>query len=226
MADTIGAAAGRSGAAGLLALQTGCAPLSDTVVSRRDAERDCSGVAAAVIDLLGRSPQITDVVIAGRWALMAEGTRYGHESGEAVFLSDTEAPAPSLANNPEVFARALRRSVDAVLAQGKRVWLVASVPEVGWDVPSVLARSHRFGRVPPAAPTRAEFAARQAHVIPVLDELAALPGVVVLRPDTILCDEVRCGVTRDGLPLYFDSHHLTLRGSALLEPLFEPVFAR
>jgi hypothetical protein len=80
--------------------------------------------------------------------------------------------------------------------------------------------------VPPAAPTRAEFAARQAHVFPLLDELDALPGVVLLRPDTILCDEMRCGVTRDGLPLYFDSHHLTLRGSALLEPLFEPIFAR
>jgi hypothetical protein len=33
-------------------------------------------------------------------------------------------------------------------------------------------------------------------------------------------------VTRDGLPLYFDSNHLTLRGGALLEPLFAQVFAR
>ncbi len=226
MADAIGAAAERSGVAGLLALQTGCAPLSATGIARRDADRDCSGVAAAVVDLLGRSPQITDVVIAGRWALMAEGTRYGHESGEAVFLTDADAPAPSLAHNPAVLARALRRSIDAVLAQGKRVWLVASIPEVGWDVPSVLARSHRFGRVPPAAPTRAEFAARQAHVFSLFDELDALPGVVVLRPDTLLCDEVRCDVTRDGLPLYFDSHHLTLRGSRLLQPLFEPIFVR
>jgi peptidoglycan/LPS O-acetylase OafA/YrhL len=226
MADAIGAAAGRSGVAGLLALQTGCAPLSDTGISRRDAERDCSGVAAAVIDLLERSPQVTDVVIAGRWGLMAEGTRYGHEAGENVFLTDSVAPVPSLANNPQVFARALRRSVAAVLAQGKRVWLVASVPEVGWDVPSVLARSHRFDRVPPPAPTRTEFAARQAHVMQVLAELDALPGVVVVHPAAVLCDEARCAVTREGLPLYFDSHHLTLRGSGLLEPLFEPIFTR
>ena len=65
---------------------------------------------------------------------MAEGTRYGHESGETVFLTDSTAPMRSLAENHRVFERALRRSVEALLAQGKRVWMVAAVPEVGWDV--------------------------------------------------------------------------------------------
>jgi hypothetical protein len=106
------------------------------------------------------------------------------------------------------------------------VWLVASVPEVGWDVPSVLARSQRFGRVPPDPPTRAEYTARQEHVLAVLNELDTLPGVVVLRPDAVLCRDMRCAVTRDGLPLYFDSHHLTLRGGSLLEPLFAQIFTR
>jgi hypothetical protein len=100
------------------------------------------------------------------------------------------------------------------------------VPEVGWNVPSVLARSQRFGRVPPAAPTRAEYAARQAFVLATLDEFEALPGVEVLRPDTLLCRDVHCDVTRDGMPLYFDSHHLTLRGGTMLEPLFAEIFSR
>ena len=226
MADAIGAAAAHANAAGLLALRPGCAPLRDAEVAGQDAEHDCNAFSEAVLELLGRSPGITDVVLAGRWALLAEGTRYGHESGENVILTDPHSKERSLANNQEVFERALRRSVTALLAQGKRVWLVASVPEVGWDVPSVLARSQRFGRMPPDAPTRAEYAARQQHVLAVLDELDALPGVVVLRPDAVLCRDVRCAVTRDGLPLYFDSHHLTLRGGSLLEPLFAKIFAR
>ena len=169
---------------------------------------------------------MTDVVLAGRWALLAEGTRFGRESGETVHLSDSSTSGRSLAENHRVFARALRGSVEALVAQGKRVWIVAAVPEVGWNVPSVLARSQRFGRVPPAAPTRAEYVTRQAFVLSTLDGLDTLPGVEVLRPDALLCRDVHCDVTRDGMPLYFDSHHLTLRGGTMLEPLFAKIFTR
>jgi len=226
MADAIGVAAQDAGAAGLLALRPGCAPLRHTEVSGHDAEHDCSAFNEAVLELLGRTPEVTDVVLAGRWALLAEGTRYGHESGEPVYLSDPDSSGRSVAENRRVFARALSSSVAAIRAQGKRVWLVAAVPEVGWNVPSTLARAHRFGRTPPAAPTAAEYATRQAYVLSVLAELDALPGVTVLRPDEVLCRSARCEVTHDGLPLYFDSHHLTLRGGAALEPLFAEIFTR
>jgi len=226
MADAIGAAGALAGAAGLLALRPGCAPLRDAEVSGHDAEHDCSAFTDAVLALAARSPGVTDVVLAGRWALLAEGTRFGRESGETVYLSDSATAERSLAENHRVFERALRDSVEALVAQGKRVWIVAAVPEVGWNVPSVLARSQRFGRVPPAAPTRAEYATRQAFVLATLDELEALPGVEVLRPDALLCRDVHCDVTRDGLPLYFDSHHLTLRGGTTLEPLFAEIFSR
>jgi hypothetical protein len=63
-------------------------------------------------------------------------------------------------------------------------------------------------------------------VLATLDELDALPGVEVLRPDAMLCRDVRCDVTRDGLPLYFDSHHLTRLGGTTLEPLFANIFTR
>jgi hypothetical protein len=47
-----------------------------------------------------------------------------------------------------------------------------------------------------------------------------------LRPDALLCRDVHCDVTRDGLPLYFDSHHLTRLGGTTLEPLFVNIFTR
>ncbi len=59
-----------------------------------------------------------------------------------------------------------------------------------------------------------------------LARLDARPGVVVLRPDAVMCGPDRCEVTRDGLPLYFDSHHLSRLGTQLLEPMFDEVFAR
>jgi hypothetical protein len=50
--------------------------------------------------------------------------------------------------------------------------------------------------------------------------------VEILQPDAVLCPGERCSVVHDGRPLYFDSHHLSLHGATLLEPMFGTVFAR
>jgi hypothetical protein len=225
LADPIDSAARRAGVHGLLAVYTGCAPLPG--VRRADQpEADCREFNDATIALIERSPAIVDVVLAGRWGLVAEGTRYGAESGGDAFLQDEVARAANPAGNQPIFERALRRTVERLRASGKRVWIVGSVPEVGWNVPSVLARAARAGRMPPSPPSRAEFDRRQAFAASVLSQLDALEGVTVLWPHQALCDEVACDVIRDGRPMYFDAHHLTLHGSATLEPLFERVFAR
>jgi len=209
-----------------VAVRTRCPPLLGVRRLDRDDSSECTSFNAAVIEYLSRSPAVTDVVLAARWALAAEGLRYGHEPGTTMLLADAESGATSPAENRPVFARSLRDSVATLRKLDKRVWIVASVPEVGWNVPSVLARSTRFGQPPPPAPSLAQFAARQAFVEATLAELDALPGVTVLRPAEALCAGDRCDVLREGRPLYFDTHHLSLAGAALLEPMFDGMFAR
>lgn len=226
MVDPLGTVAARHQASGLVAVRTRCPPLAGVRrVDREDADT-CTAFNAAVVEYLSHSPGVTDVVLAARWALAAEGLRYGDEPGVTVLLADAESSATSPAENREVFARSLRTSVVRLRELGKRVWIVASVPEIGWNVPSTLARSMRFGHPPPPAPSRAQFAARQAFVEATLAELDALPGVTVLRPAAALCAGERCEVLRNGRPLYFDTHHLSLTGAALIEPMFDDVFAQ
>jgi len=225
MVDPLGAAAMRHGATGLVAARTRCPPLLGVRRLDRDDSSECTSFNAAVVEYLSRSPEVTDVVLAARWALAAEGLRYGREPGSTMLLADAESSATSPVGNRPVFARSLRESVATLRELDKRVWIVASVPEVGWNVPSVLARSMRFGQPPPSAPSLSQFAARQAFVEGMLAELDALPGVTVLRPAATLCAGERCDVLRDGRPLYFDTHHLSLTGAALLEPMFDRMFA-
>lgn len=226
MVDPLDAVAARHGLNGLVAMRTRCPPLLGVRRLDRADVDTCLSFNAAVIEYLSRSPSVTDVVLAARWALAAEGLRYGHEPGATVLIADAESSSTSPTGNRPVFARSLRDTVATLRQLDKRVWIVASVPEVGWNVPSVLARSMRFGQPAPPAPSLAEFAARQAFVEATLAELDALPGVTVLRPAAILCAGNRCEVLRDGRPLYFDTHHLSLTGAALLEPMFDGAFAR
>lgn len=226
MVDPLAAVAVRRGASGLVAVRTRCPPLPGVRRIDRDDAGTCKSFNAGVIRYLSRSPGVTDVVLAARWALAAEGLRYGDEPGATVLLADAGSSSASPAENRRVFARSLHESVATLRKLDKRVWIVASVPEVGWNVPSVLARSVRFGHQPPPAPSQARFEARQAFVEATLAELDALPGVTVLRPAAVLCPGDRCEVVRDGRPLYFDTHHLSLTGAALLEPMFEAMFAR
>jgi hypothetical protein len=205
-------------------VHTGCAPLLG--VRRSDRDDDCGEFNAATLDLLRRSPGVTDVVLAGRWGLLAEGTRYGQESRRDAFLVEGDERAATPERNRPMFSRALQRTVTSLVALDKRVWIVGAIPEVGWNVPSVLARSVRFGRPAPLPPSLAEFERRQRFASATLSRLDALDGVTVLWPHAYLCDHTSCAVARDGRATYFDDHHLTRHGTAPLEPLFDEVFAR
>ena len=224
LADPIGAAASRAGAAGWLAVHTGCAPLLG--VRRSDRDDDCGEFNSAALDLVRRSPDIVDVVLVGRWGLLAEGTRYGQESGGDAFLVEGDAHAATPEHNRRIFERSLRRTVTSLLALDKRVWIVGSIPEVGWDVPSVLARSARFGHAPPPPPSLAQYQRRQDFALATLRRLDASENVTVLWPHARLCHGMVCDIMRDGRPTYFDGHHLTLHGAAPLEAMFNPLFAR
>jgi peptidoglycan/LPS O-acetylase OafA/YrhL len=222
MIDAVGPVADRHGVSGLAAVRTRCPPLLGVRRVHRDDSEDCAAFNAAVIQYLTGATHVKDVVLAARWALAAEGVR--DQPGETVLIVDPASNEASLAENRRVFPRSMRRSVQTLAALGKRVWIVASVPEVGWDVPSVLARSQRFDRPAPPAPSRVQFLVRQANVDVTLGALDALPGVQVLRPGSVLCTGERCEVQRAGRALYFDSHHLSLTGTALLEPMFDTIF--
>jgi peptidoglycan/LPS O-acetylase OafA/YrhL len=224
LADPIGAAASRAGAAGWLAVHTGCAPLLG--VRRSDRDDDCAEFNAATLDLARRSPHVVDVVLVGRWGLLAEGTRYGQEPGGDAFLVEGDTRAATPEHNRRIFERSLQRTVSDLLALDKRVWIVGPIPEVGWDVPSVLARSARFGHPAPPAPSLSQYQRRQDFSFATLRRLDASENVTVLWPHARLCHGTVCEVMRQDRPTYFDTHHLTLHGAAPLEPMFDPLFAR
>ena len=220
IASAVSDAAVAAGRLGVFAGSGGCAPLLG--VSRTAMRAfPCEAFNAAVIDLIRRDAALTTIIIASRWTLTADGRRYLNEGGADTFVRDAASHGASLDENRAVFRRGLERTLAALRDAGKRVFVVGPIPEVGFDVPTTLARNLWFRRGFQIEPTRDAFMQRQRFVLDTLTDLESQFAFVLIRPDRILCDDRRCSVGTDDRPLYVDDNHLSITGARSLQPLFE-----
>ena len=165
---------------------------------------------------LAEQKQISEVVLVARWAYYDQGTGYGPDANEVRHLIDLAPPAQGGESQHATFARMLERTVRALVIAGKKVVIVAPVPEAGIDVPETLALAAIHGSHIDRRPSAASYRARNAFV---LDDLAALRmkyGVTVVDPAELMCATGHCELTRGGKPLYVDHHHLSVYGAQQL----------
>ena len=225
MASAVNLSADRQGTAGLLAVRTACPPLLS--ISRPD-ERSCAEFNAAILEHVGGRPEIDTVILAARWAIATNGTRYKTESGRSMSLVDHESDETGAGGNVALFEIGLRRTIKALAEQGKNIVLVTQVPEVGHDVPSATYSAKLTGRDVNAmiAPSIDEYRERTADVTRVFDLLTSEQPITIVDPATRLCDGSSCKVVLDGTPLYRDDNHLSLRGCVFVSSLFDAVISR
>lgn len=219
---TISAAAATRDEAGLYAARFGCAPLVDVAVAGApEAAERCRYFNAGVLRALEQAPTIDTVILAGRWAVYAEGDRPAGEPHPPVRLTGPKGESQAIDENFAIFAEGLSAMVDAIRATGRKVVLIGSAPEIGWSVPQRLYFSERWQIAPPhAAPDIEAVAARNARVDRLMAQLSINHDVSVISLASILCAPA-CRTTQNGAPLYYDSNHLaaTASRSALAAPL-------
>lgn len=222
LASAVNLSAKRQAASGLIAVRTACAPL---LRIDRPGETSCAEFNDAILQYAVDHPELETVILAARWALSTNGTRYKKESGRSVTLVDIDVTGDVAFGNAQHFAAGLRRTVESLGSLGRRVVLVAQVPEVGFDVPSANYSAKLTGRDPNAmiAPTRAEYLARNDAANGVIAQLRGDHELVLVDPASLLCEEERCNVVEDGMPLYRDDNHLSLRGCVRVASLFDEV---
>jgi hypothetical protein len=210
---------------GLAATSNGCVPLIGVWRPVRDAERECAAFNAAVLDTIRAHTGLTTVIMHARWARHAEGTVFGDASGEVLYLADETGAGHDDTPNHRIFAAALDRTIEALALLGREVVVIGPVPEIGRDVPNVLAKARWHDRPVDLDLPLAAFESRQAFVLASLARLPAT-GKVALQPvHSLWCDDQRCAATAAGMPLYFDDNHLASAGARRLEPLFQRLLA-
>jgi peptidoglycan/LPS O-acetylase OafA/YrhL len=212
-------AAARAGRTGLFAGGEACPPLLGVTAPRPGCRAFNDAVAA-----LARNPNISEVILEARWAKYAEGSPYGNEPKGHVALLDDSSQTSSDSNNHAVFLRGLARTLGELTSRHKKVVIVASVPEIGWPVPAVLARHALAEDNQFVAPRLEDYLDRQKFVLDAFALVQQKFNATLLYPHRSLCATGICEVERNGIPLYRDEHHLSVYGAKELIPLMQGIF--
>jgi hypothetical protein len=119
----------------------------------------------------------------------------------------------------------LLATVRAVLDVGARVYVVKDVPVPGFDVPRIAATTAmHHGDLEQLGVTREQHQMSNRDLRQTFEQISQMGATVLDPADYFLNRNGIYGVVRNGQVLYWDSNHLTVEGSKLLAPLFEPVF--
>jgi hypothetical protein len=210
-------AARRMGMAGFVATKAACIPLLG--IRRYDRFKvDCRDFADSVLRHI-RTSGVQTVFLHGRWAPYVELRRYGGEWGSAPQITASGEAAPRVT----AFDKALRSTLAALQSLRVNIIIVASVPEIAFNVPDVMARAAQSGRSIAVAPRVQDYLARQSRTFDVLKRAAAEHGARIVYPHELLCSAGTCAVMNPPRLLYFDDDHLTVFGAMKLSPMFERV---
>lgn len=189
-------------------------------------ELECAQFNDFVLERLEQVPAGVPLIVSNRLSgsvFGAHQTDHPRHGVPTVYFGD----APVQEATPTFLADFREQLVSSAcrLAEDRPVYWVRPVPEMPVDVPRWMARQTLLrGSLAEVSIPLEMYRERHAFVTEALYAVGDQCNVHVLDPEPWLCDEGRCYGTQDGLPLYYDDHHLSERGNKLLVPMFREVF--
>jgi peptidoglycan/LPS O-acetylase OafA/YrhL len=198
---------------GFVASRPACAPLLGLKRYDQDNLEECIRYNDSVLAFI-QAQHIRTVFLHARWGLYSEGTRYGQEGGFPALLTVNRTTE----ENYHEFENLFRSTIEELRRHQVNVVIIASVPEVGIDVPAALARRAITGKTIALEPRYSDFLQRQARAFRVMATVAARDSIPIVYPHQLLCDSSSCSVVRDQHALYVDDSHLSVHGAMWLVP--------
>lgn len=200
---------------GILLSSTGCPPLVGAFrPSTRIKSNKCIAGITEEFEKIAVGFDPVTVFLVSRWSIYNRGwISNGVLHGDTHYLSDAELTSATAEDAQQVFARALRRTVEALRKHGIPVVLVKTVPVLG-DSPTKLYWSEKRGRR--VETVLAEHLDWQRHGLAQFEQLVDGRGVLVLDPTPVLCPSSRCRYRDEEGFYYRDDNHLSRYGSSVV----------
>ena len=211
---------------GILTYSPGCPTLLNIIPSPQIGDVSCGHYNEMVLSYLKDHPEINTVILASRWTIWLEGTRYKLEEGVNTNITDALNETPPGASTEDLFTLGLERTITTLMALDRNVIIIAPLPEIGYDVPSANFIASRTGRDinKIVAPSIEEYLARNQRTFTIFQAFENKYGIQIIEPWKSLCQENICRAAINRIPLYNDDDHLSVFGSELISTVFDPFF--
>lgn len=193
-----------------------CAPLLDFAGTNKYFA-SCRETQNAGLNTLAENKQIKTVILIAEWPNYTEGYRWG--SNPTAYF-DAQSTHIDIQHNPEVFERALKRTIDLLMKYNKNIVIVKTVPEFNFNVTDILIKNAITGQnlSQLKITTTDDYEIRNRNVSKFFNQFK---NINYVEPKSKLCDTVshKCEF-KDALgnPMYSDSSHLTFLGASKIVP--------
>lgn len=200
--------------AGTLYWRPACPLLEGAAIANHPDRDGCTEYKQRMWQEIERNPRLETIILAGRWPYQIIGTEPESGGANRTYLIDDATLRASIDESRRVFERSLDRTLVRLHKLGRRVVIIGSIPEPGYDVPHNVAAALHFGRPAAAGISRDVVQSRMTEADTLLATIAKRhPDVLFLPIWQTICGKDACPVERGGVPIYYDDDHLSHRGA-------------
>jgi len=208
----------------LLLANSGCPPLLGTVTGRNSKEKEaCMNNIENILSKIDNDPRVFDVILATRGPIYITGEGYG--AAEANYahppIASYRLSSVIFDDNPEkAFLGGLEKTAKRLINNGKAVTYFLQPPELGVPAKNCLGRPLTLFSGQGCTVALSEYEQRMK----VYRKLVAyvqreIGSFKVVDPKPLLCKQGVCSGEIDGVLLYADDDHLSIKGSKYVAPL-------
>ncbi len=190
-----------------------------------DKRYNCNHYFDEVLDKIKSSPDLKKLIIFSRWSFNLTGERFnngegGIEIGENIYF----APINNFIKfnkekREELILTQIEFFIEELSKFNQKIYIVMPTPEMGWEIPNNLARILYFKKElkkETLSISRDIFIDRNKKIINFFKKLKKKYDLVLIYPDDIFCDKIRCYAHKKNNPLFFDDDHLSELGAKLI----------
>jgi peptidoglycan/LPS O-acetylase OafA/YrhL len=185
-----------------------CLPFSSVTLF---SSNGCESKFNSALKFATENSSIKTIYLAGYWSYLASGGFGIANDNYRRPKNLSEVDKISFIKNADLFLTALTRS-------GKKIVFMYDIPDLDFNIKSCydlrrLRITEKNIRME-CGISRIEYDQRIEAYFNILKIiLSKYPSIKIYNPTDILCDEKFCQATHNGMPLYYNSNHLTQRGA-------------
>ena len=206
-----------------------CLPIPELINHSQNRQSQCPAFNARVQSYILANDSIKYVVLFATWDSYILRRGYPDMLGfvpDDDFYAYPEDGDPNMHNVDRLISiqSAFQDLVSSLMAAGKTVILVHSLPRPNIDIPRFFARQAWMGgAIPensgyPITYAKNQFA-ESRQILVAFDGESVTGSFITVDPVETFCDEMQCFVIKDGSVLFLDGNHPSLEGAKLLAPL-------